>query len=82
MENEKDYVRVLPARSGNNGGNKMKLRTGIGSNRGVERERRKRELEGRNVLLFKIIQEENRAGAKWKVTKAKVAKSETRHFFL
>lgn len=38
MENEKDYVRVLPTRSGNNGGNKMKLRTGIGSNRGVERE--------------------------------------------
>lgn len=39
MENEKDYVRVLPARSGNNGGNKMKLRTGIGSNREVEREK-------------------------------------------
>ena len=26
VENEKDYVRVLPTRSGNNGGNKMKLR--------------------------------------------------------
>jgi len=38
VENEKDYVRVLPTRSGNNGGNKMKLRIGIGSNRGVERE--------------------------------------------
>lgn len=44
MENEKDYVRVLPARSRNNGGNKMKLKTGIGSNRAVERESSKVEM--------------------------------------
>lgn len=33
MENEEDYVRVVPATSGNNGGNKIKLSTGIESDR-------------------------------------------------
>jgi len=34
VENEEeDYVRVVSTRTGNNGGNKIKLRTGIGRNR-------------------------------------------------
>lgn len=74
MENEKDYVRVLPTRSGNNGGNKMKLRTGIGSNRGE----RERELVGRNVFLFKITREGNRAETKGKGAKTRSAKGKTR----
>lgn len=76
MENEKDYVRVLlPARSRNNGGNKMKLKTRIGSNRAVERESSK----VGNVLLFKITREGNRARAKWK--EARAAKSSLFRFF-
>lgn len=37
MENEAGYARVVATRSGNNGGNKIKLRTGIGKNRARER---------------------------------------------
>lgn len=33
VENEEEYVRVVPTKSGNNGGNKIKLRIGIGGNR-------------------------------------------------
>lgn len=37
MENEEDYVRVVPRRSGNNRGNKIKLWTGgIAKNRARE----------------------------------------------
>jgi len=68
VENEKDYVRVLPTRSGNNGGNKMKLRIRIGSNRGVERER------CWNAFFFKITREGNRAGVKGKRRKPRKAK--------
>lgn len=72
MENEEDYVRVVPTTSGNNGGNKIKLRSRIESDRvgekdrreegeGRGRKKRKREFGGQNaVLLFKIKREGKR----------------------
>lgn len=45
MENEEDYVRVVPTTSGNNGGNKIKLRSGIESDRVCEKEREREKEE-------------------------------------
>ena len=61
MENEEDYVRVVPTSSGNNGGNKIKLWTGIQGRIACESEReteRERERASQTrPLSFKMKQE-------------------------
>ena len=63
MENEEDYVRVVPTSSGNNGGNKIKLWTGIQgriaceSERETERERERERASQTRPLSFKMKQE-------------------------